>query len=246
MAVWPPYLIVKNVRLRFGWFVMFVTPPLMCPEARVVLQNIDPLTPIVNPVKNFFMSTLKTDRHRIRGFIRVSTRHGLKMQTEALGPHCGVVYHHDQGDGLADLLASLRRGDTVLVTSLARLTSSRDGIAEALRTIHAKKAAVVETSTNRRSDNGDDAWQMMADAVAELSGDSRALPSRLASRYGKLSGKTKRAARLAEAEAKREWFDVRNSTTTAALEKMPGWSLTSAYRKFGQRRVTVGRPRGKR
>lgn len=192
------------------------------------------------------MIDTKTSKHRIRGFVRVSTRHGLKMQLEALEPNCGHIYHADGGDGLSDLLNSLRRGDTVLVTTLARLASSRDGIAEALFAIHAKRAAVVETSTNRRSDSGDDGWQMMADAVAELSGDSRALPSRLASRYGKLSGKNKRAARLAEAEAKREWFDVRNTTTTAALEKMPGWSLTSAYRKFGQRRVTVGRPRGKR
>jgi hypothetical protein len=183
--------------------------------------------------------------YHYRCFVRASTRHTRKMQEEILTRYNGVMH-----DDLGDLLKSLRRADAVVVTTLARLAPRQALIMSAVNDIHSKGAFVIEATTGRKSTTkGPEAMQMMADAFAELRGDSKALPSHVASKYAKTMWAKKLANRSSEAEAKTVWQSLKfKDLTNSALLAMPemrGWTQESAYRRLGSRGLNTGRPRSK-
>lgn len=164
---------------------------------------------------------------------------------DSLEPLCGVIYDWDEGDGTGDLIRSLRSGDHVVVTTLARLAPTREGIRAAVQDIHKRKATIIETETSRRSSDRDQALDMLADAVAELAGDSRALPAKRAREYGKMAWSKKRAKRMPLDQAERVWLSTRNAglSNGECIALMPGWTERAAYRELGKRGLAKGRPR---
>lgn len=164
---------------------------------------------------------------------------------DALEPLCGVIYHWEEGGGTGDLIRSLRSGDHVVVTTLARLAPTREGIRAAVQDIHKRRATIIETETSRRSSDRDQAIDMLADAVAELAGDSRALPAKKAREYGKLAWSKKRAKRMPISEAERIWRSTLNKDKSngQCIALMPGWTERAAYREIGPRGLAKGRPR---
>lgn len=177
---------------------------------------------------------------KLRGWIRASTRKSENAQRAALAAvGCTALYIHGE-DTFDDLVKELRRGETVCVTSMARISSHRVELAPARRAVHAKGAVIWEVPPlDRRSDNADHAADMIADAVSELTGDARTLTSKDAKRNGskggKIKGKNAAKARTPVAEAKSVWYDPSAGTIKQRLarDEMRGWSLTTAYRKFG-------------
>ncbi len=166
---------------------------------------------------------------------------------DILGPLCGAIYDYDEGLGTADLITSLRAGDAVIVTTMGRLAPTREGISEARRAIHAKKCQIIEATTSRRSENRDDALDMFNDAIAELAGDSRALPTKDARKYGKMAWQKKLAGRTSVADATAVWQSTKfmgmSNAQCLAQPGMKGWGERSAYREIGPRGLAKGRPR---
>lgn len=182
-------------------------------------------------------------KHRARGYIRVSRRHGDKMQTAALADICGAVYRADDPSGLDDLLRSLRSGDAVMVTTLGRLASRFDDLGAILGEIHKRKAVLIETTTGRRSDVASDVVLMMVDARSELLGEARAFTTRSGKRAAQKRWANGGPERMPEEAARRIWHDRRIATMTEALAQMPGWTTPTAYRRLGKRHAPAGRPR---
>lgn len=176
---------------------------------------------------------------KLRGWVRASTRKSDNAQRAALAAvGCTALYIHGE-DAFDDLVKELRRGETVCVTSMARISSHRADLAPARRAVHAKGAVIWEVPPlDRRSDNADHAADMVADAVSELTGDARTLTSKDAKRNGskggKIKGKNAAKSRTSIAEAKSVWYDPNGGTIKQRLAHpaMRGWSLTTAYRKL--------------
>lgn len=182
-------------------------------------------------------------KHRARGFIRITRRHGEKMQQAALADVCGAIYRADDQDGMSDLLRSLRSGDAVMVTTLGRLASRFDDLGAILGEIHKRKAVLIETTTGRRSDVASDMVSMMVDARSELLGEARAFTTRTGKRAAQKRWANGGPERMPEEAARRIWHDRRIATMTEALSQMRGWSMTTAYRRLGKRHAPAGRPR---
>ncbi|MEW5705098.1 MAG: recombinase family protein [Pseudomonadota bacterium] len=182
-------------------------------------------------------------KHRARGYIRVTRRHGEKMQQAALSDICGAIYRADDPSGLDDLLRSLRSGDAVMVTTLGRLASRFDDLGTILGEIHKRKAVLIETGTGRRSDVASDVVSMMVDARSELLGEARAFNTRTAKKAARNRWAKHGPERMPEEDARRIWHDRRIATMTEALSQMSGWSMTTAYRRLGKRHAPAGRPR---
>jgi hypothetical protein len=191
-----------------------------------------------------FVNSCGNDFHmrsdlKLRGWIRASTRKSENAQRAALAAvGCTALYIHGD-DVFDDLVKDLRKGETVCVTSMARISSHRVDLAPARRAVHDKGAVIWEVPPlDRRSDNADHAADMIADAVSELTGDARTLTSKDAERNGRKGGKSKgksaAAARTSIAEAKSIWYDPNGGTIKQRLShpSMRGWSLTTAYRKL--------------
>jgi hypothetical protein len=192
---------------------------------------------VVNSRGNDFH--MKSDL-KLRGWIRASTRKSEKAQREALAAvGCTALYIHGE-DTFDELVKELRKGETVCVTSMARISSHRADLAPARRAVHAKGAVIWEVPPlDRRSDNADHAADMIADAVSELTGDARTLTRKDAKRNGAKGGKNKgknaMRARTSITEAKSVWYDRKAGTIRQRLsrDEMRGWSLATAYRKLG-------------
>ena len=178
----------------------------------------------------------------LRGWIRASTRHSETMQRQALeAVGCTAIYVAGV-DTWEDFVGDLRKHETVCVTTFGRLSSHRTDLKLFRRAVHDRKCHIWEVTTGRRSNNADDATEMMADAVAEQTGDARALPHKDAVRNGRKGGKTKGEnaikARTSIIEAKSVWYDasIKGVPAKLAHENMRGWSKSSAFRKLGKSR----------
>lgn len=170
-----------------------------------------------------------------------------KMLIEA-GVDAMAIYD-DAEQSLDTLIKALRVGDTVAVTTAGRLASDRATFKRAEAAIRARRAAILETTTGRRSDNPADIAAMVLAAVDEIASHGKVHGPKAAKEYGSRGGKA-RAEKIEQARtpkhiAEREWFNVRNRTIDEALatEGMKGWSQQMAYRAFKGRGVSVGRPR---
>lgn len=197
---------------------------------------------------------------KVRGWVRPSRRHPEAPQVKALrAAGCGAVYVAGRDVAISDFVRGLRKpknggaGDVVLVTTLARLASSRDELNDALRAIRARGAVIVETTTGRTSSSPDDLQAMIFDAVHEIATDRRALTRKQAKAFGALGGKAKGKAaqedRTPVTKARAAWHGNNHMSNDEVLRlpEMRGWTEASAYRHLGKRNrmlgVRVGRPR---
>ena len=164
---------------------------------------------------------------------------------------CHPIYSANETD-LSDVIKSLRPGDELWMTTLARLASPRTELNEARKAVQAQECVIVEAITGRRSDRAADAADMAFDAAAELMREAKALPGDLAVEFGKRGGianrlrlrKAYKGTRMPVAEARGYWKD-HTLTNGEALAKMYGWTERMAYRhpSLGKRGKANGRPR---
>lgn len=160
------------------------------------------------------------------------------------------IYNADQHT-LDTLIKSLRPGDEVWVTSLARLVTKRVDLRRAIDAIHSKECIVIEAASDRRSDR--DGAPMALDAADELMGEARGLTAEQAQRFGakgaaasvQLTMEKFAKRRMAPLEATKIWTDPDLATLSnhAVLRRMPGWTQRMAYRHIGPRGLAKGRPR---
>lgn len=183
------------------------------------------------------------------GWVRGSRHYGEAAQIETLKAHKVHPIYTASEHTVADMVRTLLDGDQVWVTTLGRLATTRRELGPALRAIEAKGAYIVEAATGRHSNKRDDVRDMVLDAADEIARDARALPRKLAQKFGALGGKAsakKRAAengRMPKAEARGFWKDT-SITNEEALERMTGWTAGSAYRHLGKSGRPAGRNRG--
>jgi hypothetical protein len=191
----------------------------------------------------FDMEASKKSRQRVSGLYRVTRRFAVTEQKKALEEFgCSRIYEWEAVD---DLLTQLRQGDLVAVPKALCLGPTRKDIGDVVRDIHGKKAAVYVIDTKQHSENRDDAVQMILDAVGQLTGDSKALPSEEAAKHGRKKGAKRRAERLPVEEARVIWKGNPEWSNGECLQHMPGWSEQMAYRhhRLGKRNLAKGRPR---
>lgn len=188
----------------------------------------------------------------LRGYVRNSIRHSANGQRKRLEA-AGVSVIYEEGVGGEDWSAfarALRKGDTVAVTSLARVAGTRDGIRAALDDVFAKGCVLVEVDHSRRTDVPKELYSMVLDAVDELSGDRKAFTPAEARRAANKRWKDQRAERTPKDVARRAWFDTaryRLIPQALASADMQGWTEREAYRAFGKRGNGLGgRPPKKR
>jgi hypothetical protein len=193
-----------------------------------------------------------------RGWVRGSRLARTKTQVEMLQKH-GVhpIYSADpKVDGTMEatldvLLKSLRPGDEVWVTSLARLVTKRADLRRAVDAIHNKECVIIEAASERRSDR--DGALMALDAADELMGETRKLTPEQAQKFG-AKGAAANVQRIMEKyvnrrmqtlDATKIWTDpdLAPLSNHAVLRRMPGWSQRMAYRHIGPRGLAKGRPR---
>ena len=166
----------------------------------------------------------------------MSTRHSETMQRDALAAvGCTAIYVAGQ-DSWKDFVGELRKGETVCMTTLDRVSSHRTDLAPARRDVHAKGCHIWEVATGRRSTSADDMAEMMAAAIAAQTGDARALPPKLAKKYGRRGGEAKgesaKQGRTSVELAKPVWTNDSMGTKAERLAHphMKGWTRTSAFR----------------
>lgn len=186
------------------------------------------------------MSTQQTE---IRGYVRQSRRHGQREQLaalEAAGIDRQLIYVEGKDENLGDCLASLIEGDTLAVTTLARLHNRRDGILAAVRELVEKRVTIWEVSTGKRHCGDlEGALETAIAALDELANDKRSMTPAQARKAAQI-----RHGRTPTETAKRIWLDTdAYQTAGEALEHedMDGWTAEAAYKKLGKRGNAVRR-----
>lgn len=180
-------------------------------------------------------------RKSLRGYIRPLprlTEAGQRAKLTAAG--CGSIYVEAPQETLADLIASLRKGDTVCVVHLHVLAAPRrttkdkprDALWDAVIAIEAKGASILEVETGRATSNKFDRDGMIRDAIEHLTSAGRAAAGR---RNGKKSkGRPPRDVSGEIDAARVAWFDLRHAVNEDAQAAGPkGWSLSRYYKTFG-------------
>jgi hypothetical protein len=179
-------------------------------------------------------------RNTMRGYVRPLPRLTEARQRAALFV-CRVLYVEGKTETLADLIATLRKGDVVAVVWLHVLASPRttykdkprDALWTAIEQIEAKGASVFEVETARSTSIKSERDGMIREAIEHLTSAGRAAA-------GKRNGKQSkgRPAKVFAPEiverARVAWFDLRRGTNEDAKAAGPaGWSLSRYYKQFG-------------
>lgn len=183
---------------------------------------------------------------QIRAYVRPSRRHGQREQLAALtaaGIDEALTYVESKDETLGDCLKSLMPGDTVAVTTLARLHNRRDGIVAAVREIAAKHVTIWEVSTGRKFAPGQltEALECAVEALDELANDRRQMTRADARKAAHI-----KHSRTPTAKARVIWLNVVDYPTTGealAHDDMDGWDTAAAYKKLGPRGTAVRRKR---
>lgn len=189
-----------------------------------------------------------SSKPRIVGYIRPSIRHKAGEQRRALETAgADPIYEEGKnGETWAAVLRSLRKGDTVAVTSLARLGGTRATVREALADIERRGAKLLIVG------HGLDIHIPSADAglgcADELSDDRRRFTPAEAKRAADKSWRNRRVERTSKAEALEIWQDTKRYPTAAealAHPKMAGWRPEAAAKVLKARypERPGGRPR---
>lgn len=174
------------------------------------------------------------------GWVRRSAGHRLGDQLAALKA-AGVeqVYGANKGETVISALKHAQgRGSCLLVvTTLARLGTSKQEISDVVDDAHDRDIAVLELSTGRRTDSASPvAVQMAMDAAEELANDHRAFTPSEAVAAAEKRWVGRRKPRTSRKRALVIWRDKENyKTVRKALEhpEMAGWSLSDCYRRKG-------------
>lgn len=186
------------------------------------------------------------------GWARHSRHYSEAKQIKALEAHgcrviaCAADLH------VESVIRALRPEDPepVVVTTLARLASTRDGLREIIRAIHDRGCWVLELSTGRTTLDAKSATQMALDAADELTADSRSPTKRQARAMARKSHEVQQRntedKRLPIAEARKVWHSHPAWSNDDCLALMPGWTAITAYRRLGARGLAKGRPRNTR
>ncbi|MFM2422179.1 MAG: hypothetical protein RL291_709 [Pseudomonadota bacterium] len=184
----------------------------------------------------------------MRGYVRPLPRLTEARQRAAL-LLCRVLYVESKTETLADLIATLRKGDVVAVVWLHVLAAPRttyrdkprDALWLAIEQIEAKGASIFEVETQRHTATKSERDGMIRDAIEHLTSAGRAAAGK---RNGaKSKGRPAKVFAPEVIEAARiAWFDLRHRTNVVAVKAGPkGWSMSRYYKQFGQ----SGRPPGK-
>lgn len=183
---------------------------------------------------------------QIRAYVRPSRRHGQKEQTAALlaaGIDGTLIYVESKDETLADCLKSLMPGDTLAVTTLARLHSRWDGIVATVHELAAKRVTLWEVVPDRKFEPGQMslALESAVEAREELANDKHRFTSQSGRKAADIQhGRTKTAV------ARAIWQNTADYPTIAealAHPDMDGWTQTEAYRKLLPRGTAVRRKR---
>lgn len=177
-----------------------------------------------------------------RGYVRQTPHWSAEVQHKML-TDVGVktIYREEKGKPelpeRANVIKSLRRGDQLVVTGLARLAVSRADLLDVLAEIEARGAVIVDTKGRMATPHS---AAMVTEAVNEWSGEKRMPSKKEASKRGKLGGRPVKVPDMGKHEALVIW---RNPELTAeqALLQMTGWTKASAHRKLGNRFLLKGR-----
>ena len=190
------------------------------------------------------------------GWVRKSARHPLGPQLAKLR-EAGVekVYGSDKAETVMDAIKHISgRGQSlIVVTSLARLGSSREAVRQAVAETHERGGVELELGSGRRSDDASVAVQMALDAADEIAADHRAFSPREArAAAAKRWMNEERPPRTSIAKAKRIWRDKENYPKISDALRHPdmaGWRLAAIYKEpqLGRRHPANagygGRPR---
>lgn len=176
------------------------------------------------------------------GWVRKSARHPLGPQLAKLR-EAGVekVYGADAAESIMDAIKHISgRGPALLVvTSLARLGSSREAVRSAVAATHERGGVVMELGSGRRTDDAGVAVQMALDAADEIAADHRAFSPREARAAAAKRWRTEdRPPRSAVSKAKAIWRDVATYPTIPEAMAHPGckgWTQAALYMTFGRR-----------
>jgi hypothetical protein len=136
----------------------------------------------------------------------------------------------------------MRNGETLhVVEGLRALGNSRREIVDKFAMIRGWGATIEDAETGERA--SDDGVAMLDKALAKLKGE-RTIAGR-AEDMQAASVRARTKGRLEERKAQIIWQDAR-WTVGEAIARMPGWSLTTAYKAFGKRNLPIGRRGSKR
>lgn len=183
---------------------------------------------------------------RVVGLVRKLRRSPESKQRSSLQGHCSRIWTWDDRDLL---LRYLRQGDVVVICAAHVLGPTRADVERMLVAIFEKRAMVYDLGSGLKAEGSVEAVKMTMRAVAGLTGDSRALTTKEASRAGKMSGKRKQAKRTSDAVAGK-WWRSRAAAVLTVEEAMrnpamKGWTPATAYRRLGTPKRGAGRPRQK-
>lgn len=136
-----------------------------------------------------------------------------------------------------EFVRALRQGDHAAVADL-RVFGSRKGLVNAAKEVEAREAILVVAENGTRVDMP--TLQEVDRTIARWRGEAALKSPKRASRIGRMgaAARKKKASdgRLAEAFAELFWHDVeRYPFVQDALAQMPGWTRTTAWRRFGGR-----------
>lgn len=182
---------------------------------------------------------------KVFGFVRKLRRCPESKQVKDLEAYgCHEIKFWSERDLL---VRSLRQGDLVVVVAAHALGPTRADVEELMCAILDKRAAILDRESGLHVQGSPEAVKLTMRAVAGLTGDSRALTPKQASRAGKLSGKRKRARRTSDEVAGKWWRSKRAAemliADAMAHDAMHGWTAATAYRRLGPRGSAAGRRR---
>ena len=170
---------------------------------------------------------------RIVGLVRPVRRLPEKRQRARLGPVCGRVWSWDERDLL---LRYLRQGDLVVVCEAHCLGPTRRDVEAMMTAILAKRCSIrVLDPEPLDAQDGKEAVRIAMQAVAGLTGDSRAHTADEAAKHGRMAWSKKTGKRTSFAVARKFWKSqkARGMATNEermAQSQMRGWTYQTFMR----------------
>jgi hypothetical protein len=147
-----------------------------------------------------------------------------------------TIYVQGRGpENLAAIVKAARRGEVIGLWGGYRvLGDSRKEIMEGIRALKAKGAIIFDPESDERSDRHGE--EMLDRALRRINGEATLGSPERAAELGALGAKASHKAvwdvRMPIARARKIWFDKTISRNEAERRMGPGWSKSTALRKF--------------